>query len=183
MSKKVMVLITDGTEELEVVTIVDLLRRAELDVLLAGLNGADPVVCANGVKITPDAALSAAEGDFDAVILPGGFDGSVAFSESAEVGALLKRQEASGRLVGMICAAPISLESHKLFSGRRFTSYPAVVGRIEAHAVYEEAPVVIDGNLVTSRGPGTAMGFALSLIEQLLGPEKAKEVRDPLLLG
>lgn len=180
---KVLVLITNGTEELEVVTIVDVLRRAEFEVTLAGLTGPEPVVCANGVKITPDKALKEASEDFDAIILPGGFDGSVAFSESAELGARLKGQEAAGRLVGMICAAPISLTAHELFKGHRFTSYPAVVGKIEGHAVYEESPVVVDGKLVTSRGPGTAMAFALGLVEQLAGADKAREVREPMLVG
>lgn len=179
---RVLIPLADGCEELEAVTLIDLLRRAGLEVVVAGLTsrGAQG---AHGIGIAADTTLEAvAMAEFDLVVLPGGEPGATALCADARVIALLKRHAAAGKLVAAICAAPKALAAAGLLDGRRATSYP---GYLDAHPApgmrYLEQPVVVDGRIVTSRGPGTAMDFALTLIEQLLGRAARAKVEAPLL--
>lgn len=180
--KRVLVLLAPGAEEMETVIVVDVLRRAGLEVLLAGVEGAGPVVCSRGVKICPDASLSEAQGSFDLLVLPGGAQGAEALAASPVVQELLRRQAHEGRLIGALCAAPIALAAAGVGSGRALTSHPSVKERLAGFGVYKEDRVVRDGKLVTSRGPGTALEFALALVEELCGREKAAQVAAPMLL-
>ncbi|MCZ7645092.1 MAG: DJ-1/PfpI family protein [Planctomycetota bacterium] len=180
--KRALVLLAKGAEEMETVIVVDVLRRAGVDVTLAGIAGAEPVECSRKVKLAPDCALADARGPFDLVALPGGGPGSQALAASAEVRKLLAEQERAGRFLAAICAAPIALVAAGVGKGKRLTSHPAVRDEVAAHGAYLEERVVQDGMLVTSRGPGTAFEFALKLVELLCGPETAREVAGPMIL-
>ncbi|KAF5291597.1 hypothetical protein FQA39_LY14319 [Lamprigera yunnana] len=184
MGKTALVLIAEGTEEMECVISVDVLRRAGINVTLAGLTGSHPVKCSRNVMVVPDKSFSDCKDVYDAVVLPGGLDGSKAFVESKELGQFLKEQETAGRIVAAICAAPMALNKHSIGSGKNITSYPSVQPKVmeNANYNYKEEKVVVDDNLTTSRGPGTAFDFALSLVEQLVGKEKAAEVAKGMLL-
>lgn len=179
---RVLIPLADGCEELEAVTLIDLLRRAGLEVVTAGLHsrGAQG---AHGIGLAADTTLDAvASGEFDLVVLPGGEPGATALRDDARVAALLKRHAAAGKWVAAICAAPKALAAAGLLDGKRATSYPGYLDKTPApNMKYVEQPVVIDGKVVTSRGPGTAMEFALTLIEQLLGRAARDKVEAPLL--
>jgi protein DJ-1 len=179
----VLVILAQGAEEMEVVIVVDVLRRAGVEVSVAGLDGAAPVRCSRGVVITPDQALSAAKGPFDLVVLPGGGEGTERLAKSAAVGALLREQEKGQGLIGAICAAPSALAAHGIGKGKAMTVYPGVEGKLAGHARYEPKTVCEDGQMVTSRGPGTAFEFALALVRRLCGKEQEQAVREPLVLA
>ena len=178
----VLVPLAEGCEELEAVTIIDLLRRAGIEVVTAGLKDG-PVRCSRGTVIVPDTTIDQVmDRDFDAVVLPGGLPGADHLEADPRVREILKRHAQAGHLTGAICAAPKVLAAAGLLEGRRATSYPGVLDAIRPPGTtVTGAPVEIDGKVVTSRGPGTAMDFALTLIEQLLGPEARKKVEEPLV--
>lgn len=179
---RVLVPLAQGCEELEAVTVIDLLRRAGIDVVTAGLDD-QPVTASRGVRLIPDAALSEVMGeDFDMIVLPGGLPGADHLDRDARIHALLTSMSESGRFTAAICAAPKVLASAGLLDGKSATSYPGVIDAmgLKNTRLLQDA-VVIDGKVVTSRGPGTAMDFALALIELLLGPEKRREVETPLV--
>lgn len=179
---RALVILAEGAEEMETTIIVDVLRRAEVDVVLAGLDGPAPVRCSRGVLLVPDAALSDVTGDVDALVLPGGKGGAERLAASPAVGERLRAQAAAGRLVAALCAAPVALAAHGLFAGRRMTCHPSVYDIVTAHGQLAAGPVVDDGQLVTSQGPGTAFLFALRLVERLRGPDVAARVRAPMML-
>lgn len=179
---RALVLIAQGSEEMETTIAVDVLRRGGVEVVLAGLDGAGPVTCSRGVRIVPDVALDAAEGPFDVIVLPGGNEGARRFAESPAVGALLRAQEAAGRAAAAICAAPIALVKHNVYGDRKLTGYPTVRDALAAHGDVTAQAVVEDRGLVTSQGPGTSFAFALSLVERLAGKETADGVRKGMLL-
>ncbi|MEO1767996.1 DJ-1 family glyoxalase III [Thiobacter aerophilum] len=179
---RVLVPLAEGFEELEAVTIVDLLRRAGVEVITAGLKPG-PVKASRGTVIVPDTTLDEALGqDYDMVVLPGGMPGAKHLNEDPRVKDLLRRMADSGKFTGAICAAPMVLAEAGLLSGRKATSYPGFVDRMGLKDVtYVNEPVVQDGKVITSRGPGTAMDFALTLIEALAGAAKRQEVEAALL--
>jgi protein DJ-1 len=176
-----LVLLAQGSEEIEAVISIDVMRRGEIDVTVAGVDGTDPIRCSRGVVITPDIALDDVAGDFDIVVLPGGAEGAQRLVRSAKVGEILQRQEKSGRWLGAICAAPIALKAHGVFRNRQLTSHPSVKDMLEDWGEYSEHPVVADGNLITSRGPGTAFPFALRIVGALTDAERMVEVRAPMM--
>ena len=168
----VLVPLAQGCEELEAVTVVDLLRRAGIDVITAGLD-AQPVHASRGVTLLPDMSLDAAlQLEFDMIVLPGGLPGADHLRDDPRVIELLKKMAAADRYTAAICAAPRVLAHAGLL-----TSFP---GALDVDTVpgieYQEAPVVMDGKVITSRGPGTAMDFALTLIETLVGKQQRDEV-------
>ncbi len=179
---KALILLAQGCEELEAVTVIDLLRRAAVEVVTAGL--ADGAVTASrGTVLVPDSTLEAEQGQtFDLVVLPGGLPGARHLEEDARVLALLQRQAAAGRLVAAICAAPKVLAVAGLLDGKRATAYPGSLSVAEFPRLTLVAdPVVVDGSIVTSRGPGTAMDFALCLIELLMGEGRRRDVESQLV--
>lgn len=173
----VLVPLADGCEELEAVTVIDLLRRAEIDVTTAGLEG-DVVTASRGVRLVPDTSLDEAlERDYDMVVLPGGAGGADRLGGDDRIRELLLKMADSERFTAAICAGPKVLASAGLLEGLRATSFPSAMDAIvERGAQYSEDAVVQDGKVVTSRGPGTAMDFALKLIELLAGEDKRIEV-------
>ena len=178
---RVLVPLAQGCEELEAVTIVDLLRRAGIEVITAGLaEGA--VRASRGVALLPDTTLDrVVDEDFDMIVLPGGLPGADHLDNDPRVRHLLQRTAAAGRYTAAICAAPKVLASAGLLDSRRATAYPGVLDRMSLPRtrVLQDA-VVTDGRVVTSRGPGTAMDFALELIECLLGKARRDDVERSL---
>ncbi len=166
---RVLVPLAPGFEDLEAVTIVDLLRRAGIDVVTAGLQ-TGLIEGARGMRVQPDATLDAVlEHDFDMIVLPGGMPGAEHLKNDARVQGVLKRLAGAGKFTAAICAAPIALAQAGLLDGKQATSYPGFVEKLAIPGLqHRTAPVVVDGKVVTSRGPGTAMDFALALIELLL---------------
>lgn len=174
------VLLAEGFEEIEAVTIIDVLRRAEVEVHVAALSG-EIVTGSHGIRIAADGKLADLDASrFDAVILPGGMPGAKNLRDDERVQALIRETAARGGLLGAICAGPIALESAGVLAGKRATSYP---GHPLPSAVYGEERVVEDGNVVTSRGPGTALEFALKLVERLVSPDAARSHRARMLVG
>ncbi len=176
-----LVLLTQGAEEMEAVISIDVLRRAGVQVVVAGVDGGEPIRCSRDVLITPDVALADVRGAFDVLVLPGGAEGATRLAESPGVGELLKEQELAGRMVAAICAAPIALQAHGVFEGRKLTSHPSVKSVLEDWGSYSEHPVEADGNLITSRGPGTAFAFALRIVGALTDAERMVQVRAPMM--
>lgn len=173
----VLVPLAQGCEELEAVTIIDLLRRAGIEVVSAGLD-AQPVRGSRGTVLIPDSTLDAiADRDFDMIVLPGGLPGADHLDKDPRVRALLTRMAAAGRYVAAICAAPKVLASSGLLDRRQATSFPGVLDGLGVPGMtYREDAVVQDGKVITSRGPGTAMDFTLTLIENLVGKDKRDQV-------
>ncbi len=179
---RVLVPLANGCEELEAVTVVDLLRRAGIEVVTAGLQ-AGPVTASRGVVLVPDRSLDQVmDEDFDMIVLPGGLPGADHLDADPRIHALLHRMADQERYTAAICAAPKVLLSAGLLEGRSATAYPGVIDALmtEKSRLLADA-VVTDGKVVTSRGPGTAMDFALTLIERLLGADKREEVETPLM--
>ncbi|EIC22080.1 DJ-1 family glyoxalase III [Thiorhodovibrio frisius] len=178
----VLVPLAQGCEELEAVTIIDLLRRAEIEVITVGLEDG-PVRASRGVVLLPDQPLDAVlEQEFDMIVLPGGLPGADHLERDQRIRDLLRRQVEAGRRVAAICAAPKVLASAGLLDGHQATSYPGAVNLADYPRVqFTDAPVVVDGRVVTSRGPGTAMDFALELIAQLMGEARRDEVAAALV--
>ncbi len=177
--KTVLVLFAEGSEELEAVTVVDILRRAGISVTLAGLQPG-PMRGSRGTVLLPDTTLDdALKHYYDMVVLPGGQPGTNNLKADARVLQLVQRMEQQGHYVAAICAAPSVLATAGLLDGKRATSFP---GALDAHPQVQRdaAPVIEDGKLITSRGPGTAMDFALTLVERLMGSAKRGEVEGGL---
>ena len=177
----VLIPLAQGCEELEAVTIIDLLRRAEINVVTAGLDE-NVVKASRGVVLVPDVELSiAVKQDFDMIVLPGGLPGADYLDEDCRIHRLLCEMNEKGKWIAAICAAPKVLASAGLLENKKVTSYPGSLDGIDVNGmVYSTSSVIVDGNIVTSRGPGTAMDFALTLIELLCGIEKRKAVEKPL---
>lgn len=176
-----LVLLAEGNEEMEAVISIDVLRRGQIDVTVAGVDGPDAVRCSRGVVITPDVALAQVDGVFNIIVLPGGAEGAKRLAQSESVGELLRKQEQSGRWVGAICAAPIAFPAHGVFRDRQLTSHPSVKPMVESWGQYSEHSVVADRNLITSRGPGTAFAFALRIVGTLTDAQRMVQVRAPMM--
>ncbi len=171
---KVLVILADGFEEIEAVTIIDVLRRAGIEVTAACL-GEKVVRGAHDLSLVADCLLDNVFGEeFDAIILPGGMPGSRNLRDDSRVIRLLQRQAEGDHYLGAICAAPIALEAAGVLKGKRATSYP---GNELPSALYCDDRVITDGKLVTSRGPGTALEFALEWVRLLAGAPKADQLR------
>lgn len=168
---KVLVPLAQGCEELEAVTIIDLLVRAGVDVITASLDNNKVITCGRGVQLMAQVTLeSILDESFAMVVLPGGLPGADYLEQDKRILSLLRETVGAGGIVGAICAAPKVLVTAGLLDGRQATSYPGVIDTQPAQGMsYINQAVVDDGNVITSRGPGTAMDFALTLIERLKG--------------
>lgn len=179
---KILVPLLEGFEEIEAVTIIDVLRRAELDVTVAG-DAAGPVRGSHGICVSADAALDdVVAADYQMMVLPGGMPGAKHLSEHPKVQALLRDVAAAGNYTGAICAAPIALAAAGLHQGKSYTCYPGFQNMIEG-GEFTEDRVAIDGKLVTSRGPGTALEFALTLVRLLRDDEVADQLSQRMLVA
>ncbi len=180
MSKKAVIILAPGYEELEAVAVVDILRRAGIDIKIAAVENG-PVPSARDVKIVPDVSLDEIKDEkFDLIILPGGLDSTETLAKDQRVVGMLKNQLDEGRMVGAICAAPTVLDRHGLSEGRQITCHPVCREAVKQSHLSDDR-VVSDGLLVTSQAPGTALEFALRLVERLEGTEKMNEVNKGVL--
>jgi 4-methyl-5(b-hydroxyethyl)-thiazole monophosphate biosynthesis len=182
-NKSVLVPVADGSEEIEAVTIIDVLRRAGAEVVVASVNKLQ-ITASRGVKLVADCLIAeCAERSFDLVVLPGGIPGAEHLRDNPILKQILMNQADRGGFYGAICAAPaVVLETHGLLRNRRATTHPNFVDRLE-NASAVDSPVVVDGKCVTSRGPGTALAFALELVALLYGAEQRDAVAAPMVIS
>jgi 4-methyl-5(b-hydroxyethyl)-thiazole monophosphate biosynthesis len=182
MTRHVLVPIADGTEEIEAVTIIDVLRRAGAEVTVASVDGLQ-ITASRGVRLVADCPIGQCrENTYDLVVLPGGMPGAEHLRDNPDLKQILRRQSEAGRLVGAICAAPaVVLEPQGLLKNRRATCHPNHVKSL-SDPNGAGAQVLVDGTLVTSQGPGTAMAFALKLVELLFGRKQMEAVAGPMVI-
>ncbi len=172
---KVLVPLAAGFEELEAITIIDLLRRAGFEVVTAGLDDR-PVTASRKTVVIPDTTIDAVlNQSFDLIVLPGGLPGADNLRDDARVQALIKQQHQQDKPIGAICAAPRALAAAGVLEDKTITCFPGALDPDQPFNI-SGAGVEIDGNIVTSRGPGTAMDFALTLIEQLAGHSLREQI-------
>ncbi|KAB1216499.1 hypothetical protein CJ030_MR4G023088 [Morella rubra] len=179
---KILVPIANGTEEMEAVMIIDILRRAKANVVVASVENELEILASRKVKLVADVLLDdAANLSFDLIVLPGGLGGAQAFANSEKLVDLLKKQREINKPYGAICASPaLVLEPHGLLKGKKATAFPAMCNKLSDQSEVENR-VVVDGTLITSRGPGTSMEFALAIVEKLFGRVKALELAKAML--
>ena len=183
MRKSVLVIIADGFEEIEAVTIIDVLRRAEVDVTSAALDELE-VKGSRGIHVVADTRLDSLDLDsFDAIVLPGGMGGTLRMLESSELLEALGRQKHAGRLTAAICAAPLVFERAGIVDGVPITSHPSVQSQLERGEVRADQRIVREGCVLTSQGPGTAMEFALAVVAELCGPDKSAELAQAMVVA
>ncbi|MCD6476814.1 MAG: DJ-1/PfpI family protein [Candidatus Aenigmarchaeota archaeon] len=173
---KVMVPIFEGFEEIEAFTIIDVLRRAGINVEIVGLGGMI-IQSGQGVKVYADKRFIDIDDKYDAIVIPGG-PGYRNLILNQSFLSFLEKFGKQGKLIGAICAAPLALAKVNLLMDKRATCYPGLEKNLD---MPRDDPVVVDGNIVTSQGPGTALKFALKLVEILVGPQKAAQLKDALL--
>ncbi len=179
---RVLVALAEGVEEIEAVIVIDVLRRAGLEVVAAALGTTPEVQASRGVRLVADTLWSQLQPTgFDLLVLPGGSGGMQRLRATPSVLQAVRDLLAAGKPVAAICAAPLVLEAAGVLAGKRATCYPSLQNELRsAHVVNE--PVVEDGLVITSQGPGTTFAFALRLIERLLGKPAADRVAAGLLL-
>jgi len=177
----VLIPLAQGCEELEAITVIDLMRRAGIEVVSAGLDD-KPVKASRGTVIVPDTTLDEAlKKEYDMIVLPGGLPGADNLDNDLRIQNRLKQMASQNKYTAAICAAPKILASAGLLSGKQATSFPGVLEALNLPDIkLSTQPVVTDGKVITSRGPGTAMDFALDLIEKLVGKVKRDEVEATL---
>lgn len=182
MTKRVLVPLAAGFEEIEAVTVVDVLRRADVDVTVAALDERR-VEGSHGMVLEADRLMDdVVDETFDLVVLPGGMPGAQNLHDDVRVRSVLERVRESGGMAAAICAAPMALNPTGWAAERSVTSYPSFEGKVEC-ARYLQDRVVIDDRLVTSRGPGTALEFALTLVRELSGEEAARGLAKAMLVA
>ncbi len=180
-TKKVLVILAEGFEEIEAITPIDVLKRAGLEVTLAGVSS-KTVSGAHGIKFQTDILLDDYKGLPDAVILPGGLPGAKNLAESPKVVELVKKMNHEKKIIGAICAAPaLVLAPSGILNGRKATCYPGFEKNFSSEVSFSLERVIVDGHVITSRGPGSALEFALQLVEILAGKETAKSLSQGLL--
>ncbi|ORY02230.1 DJ-1-like protein [Basidiobolus meristosporus CBS 931.73] len=182
---KALVLIAEGVEEMETVIIIDVLRRANIEVVVAGVDVRSlPIVCSRGVLLSPDVRFESIKSfdKFDVVIVPGGTGSAKIFSENAAVKALLRSTYDSGKILGSLCAGPLALKAAGIPRNTKLTSHPSIKGQLDSVYDYQEDRVVVCKNLITSRGPGTTFEFALTLVEKLVSKEVAVGIATPMFV-
>ena len=181
MKKQVLVPIAHGIEEIEAVILIDVLRRAGAQVMVASIEDTLEITASRGVKLVADTFLKDVKNQtFDLIVLAGGSEGAQAFAQNESLVNLLKAQKQAGRLFAAMCASPtVVLHAHGLLNDYHATAYP---GFYKDFAMPVDAPVVVDKNCITSQGPGTTFQFALTLTEQLFDKARALKIAQALLL-
>jgi len=177
---KVIVPLAEGFEEIESVTIIDILRRAGINVTVAGLKEGI-IDGGHGIRVIPDTVIDKVSADdFDAIALPGGYPGFVNLGENEKVLNLVREMHDKNKFVTAICGAPSVLGKAGVIQGKRATVFPGMEDTLTG-AQPSQDRVVVDGKIITSRGPGTAMEFAIKLVEIMAGKDKAEEVTKSVL--
>jgi 4-methyl-5(b-hydroxyethyl)-thiazole monophosphate biosynthesis len=176
---RILVPLADGFEDIEVATTIDVLRRAGIEVNTASMTGGW-ITSGQGVKIMADKKISDIEiREYDGIVLPGGSQGVENLSRSSKLKEFLEKLNENGKMIAAICAAPTILAKYHLLDNKKATIYPGM----EKELPYpRDERVVIDGNVITSQGAGTAMEFGLAIVEKLVGKEKAWRVKEQLVV-
>ncbi len=179
--KKVLVPISNGFEEIETCTIIDILRRANIDVKIAGLESLN-TKGAHNIEIISDCVIEeVSSNDFDMIVLPGGLPNAFNLAENEKVQELLKTFKKEDKYIGAICAAPYALHRANVLN-QSYTCYPSFEQKIRLDGYKSDEKVVLDGKVITSAGPATAMSFALEIIALLCSEEKKEEIKQQVLL-
>jgi len=180
MSQKIVVPLAKGFEELEAVAVIDVMRRAGLEVVIAGVDG-EYIEGANGMVLQSDVKIDTVlADDFDMIVLPGGLGGTEILAKDTRVQNLIKAMGAKNKMIGAICAAPVALHKAGVLEGR-YTCYPSIEEQIGVKNYTADEKVVINGNVITSRGPGTAICFGLAIVKKLCGVEVYTQLKEGLL--
>lgn len=180
--KKVLMLVADGFEEIEAVTLIDVLRRADISITVTALKG-DKIQGAHGITILADQKIDEVKSlDFDMVLIPGGMKNTLSLCESPLVKKILIEMDNQKKIIGAICAAPLVLHKANLLKGS-YTCYPGIEEDIGGNLKRSENRVVVFENVMTSQGPATAMEFGLIIVRKLLGEKKYHDVKDALLVN
>ncbi|XP_044491127.1 protein DJ-1 homolog C isoform X3 [Mangifera indica] len=178
---RVLIPIANGSEEIEVVTIVDVLRRAKVDVTVASVEKSVQIVGSLGTKIIAEKLISeAAQSINDLIILPGGVTGAERLQKSRILKKLLKEQEAAGRIYGAVCSSPLVLHKHGLLMEKRVTAHPSVISKL-TNEVVNGTKVVVDAKVITNGGLATVTDFALAIVSKLFGHTRARCVAEGLV--
>lgn len=182
MKKTVLIVLADGFEEIEAVTPIDVLRRAGLEVIVAGV-GKREVTGAHDITIETDIMLEQYQENPDAIVLPGGMPGAENLQKSEALKDILQKMKRSGKIIAAICAAPaVVLAPNGILEGKKATCFPGYENELGAKTKFVAERVVTDGLVVTSRGPGSAMEFSLELVSQLVSPEKAEQLAQKMVV-
>ncbi len=177
---KVCVPLANGFEEIEAISLIDVLRRGGIEVVVAGVGG-DVIFGAHSLRVVPDTKIELVSADeFDLVVLPGGLPGAINLAKDEYVQKLLKDMDEKGKYVGAICAAPYALKEAGVLKDK-YTAYPGWEGNIKKEGYVSDAKVVEDKNVLTSKGPGTAICFGLEIVKKFKGEEVYNQLKEGLL--
>jgi len=184
VAKRVLVPLAEGFEEIEAITVIDVLRRAQIEVFVYSLDGASEVKGAHGITVKTEGGVPELDADaIDMIVLPGGWGGTERLAEDTGVQALLKAMDARNKPIGAICAAPFALNRAGVLKAH-YTCYPGAQERIGAEGYQGDAMQVVEAqNVMTSRGPGTAICFGLQIVRKLVGETKYEALKAGLLAG
>lgn len=183
MSKKAVIILADGFEDIEAVAPADVLCRAGIETITAGLNSKSVKGSRGGIRVEADVLLDDITDLPDAVILPGGLPGATGLSKSAKVGEFIKKMNQAGKIIAAICASPaLVLTPLGVLDGKKATGYPGTEKNFTSAIRYVNDRVATDGNIITSQGPGTALEFSLEIVRRFAGDKKADELAQALLL-
>ena len=178
---KARVLFATGYEEVEALTVVDLLRRAGVECLMVSADDLDTVTGARGMEVTMDEKLSEIDDQCDLVVLPGGIPGVPNLKANSKVQAMVKAQNDRGGYVAAICAGPTALGAFGVLADKNATCYPGFEDQLKG-AKFKAVPVVTDGNITTSRGMGTSILLGLELVKLLKDEETSKKLAEAIMM-
>ena len=179
--KKILLILAEGFEEIEAIATFDVLKRSGLDVIVAGLS-AKEIKSARNMIIKTDITLDKINEDFDALVFPGG-GGAEKLHESKKVTSLIKKMHSNGKIIAAICASPaVVLAPCGILEGKKITCYPSFKDKLPEGVNFIDKEVVVDDNIITSQGPGTAFSFGLKIAEILVGKKMANTVKQKMLL-
>ncbi|MGE4418602.1 MAG: DJ-1 family glyoxalase III [Sulfurimonas sp.] len=178
---RVLVPLANGFEEIEAINIIDVLRRGGIEVLVASLDAAMTVQGAHNVRVLADMTIDDVDvKTLDMIVLPGGWGGTVALRDDVNIQRILKEMDKEGKNIGAICAAPLALHTAGVLK-HNYTCYPSMEEQIREDGFSDKEMVVQDANVMTSRGPATAICFGLQIVKKLKGTQKYSEVKSALL--
>lgn len=178
---RVLVPLANGFEEIEAINIIDVLRRGGIEVLVASLDAAMTVQGAHNVRVLTDMTIDDVDvKTLDMIVLPGGWGGTVALRDDVNIQRILKEMDKEGKNIGAICAAPLALHTAGVLK-HNYTCYPSIEDQIREDGFSDKEMVVQDANVMTSRGPATAICFGLQIVKKLKGTQKYSEVKSALL--
>ena len=184
MTKKVALFIEDGSEELEFIAPLDIMRRANLEVDLIAANNKDFIISSHNVKIIADKKISDINNilDYDAIVIPGGIPGATNLRDNEKIISFYKEMHASKKLVAAICAAPIVLSTADIINNTTFTCYPGFEEQINSNKYNATQAVVINDNVITAQGPALAMLFGFEIVKYLLDEKTAETISNAMLI-